>query len=443
MTNLQPILSQRLTDAVSRPLPLLTRRDVRLPAVPGKAIAVVGVRRAGKTSFLWQGLADLAAAGAPRESLVLLGFEDDRLDGITTADLDWLLEEYFRRFPAFRGGAQRATICLDEIQEVPGWERFARRVIDTEPTVSLRLSGSSAKLLSREVATSLRGRGIEVLVHPFSFREALRHAGAEPQDVWDSLDNAAQSDIDARLRNYLQRGGFPEAQGADLIDSDRARLLSGYVDTVVLRDVIERHNVSNPTALRALQLQLLGNPAGAFSITKTWNDIRSRGIAVGKDSMYAFLSHLEDAFLVRTVSVLSRSERKQWVNPRKVYPIDPALIALFAMPATSHVGHALETVVLLELERRSYAVHYLLTEERYEVDFHAYRPGEQPLLIQVCADVSAPATLEREVRALLSARATVADARLVLVTLNAAPPPIGIPPGIEWYPAARWLLEDA
>jgi predicted AAA+ superfamily ATPase len=112
--------------------------------------------------------------------------------------------------------------------------------------VELFVTGSSAKLLSREVATSLRGRAMEVLVHPFSFREALRHAGAEPQQPISRQRPADRAALDRQLRRYLAEGGFPEAQGAT--PRDRAALLAGYVDVVVLRDVIERHAVSNPLA---------------------------------------------------------------------------------------------------------------------------------------------------------------------------------------------------
>jgi hypothetical protein len=429
-------MDQRLTDAATAPLPSLTRRDVLAPQVPGKALAVIGVRRAGKTSFLWQRLADRLAAGRPRESLLLLGLEDDRLAGIGTADLDWALEEHFRRYPALRG-AQPLTLCLDEVQVVPGWERFARRVLDTE-RVELWLSGSSAKLLSREVGTTLRGRGMEVLVHPFSFREALRHAGTEPSGPVDRLAPAERSALDHHLRTYLEVGGFPEAQG--LPPRDRAALLSGYVDVVVLRDVIERHAVSNPLALRWLQRQLLANPGGGFSVKKHYDTMRSQGMTVGKDTLHEYLAHLEDAFLIRTVAMHSGSERQRMVNPRKAYPVDPGLIGLFERSGRANRGRALETVVMLELERRGYEVHYVRTAEGWEVDFLAHRPGDRSLLVQVCAEGGADETLARELRGLEAASRHYTRASGVLVTLDAAAP-TQLPPGMMWRPAAQWLLE--
>ena len=432
---MREILREKLAVALNESLPTLTRRDVRLPAVPGKALAVIGVRRSGKTMLLSQCLSDRLAAGAPREGLVLLGLEDDRLAGLSTDDLSWLVEEYFRQFPALRGSGL-VTFAFDEIQVVPGWERLIRRLIDSE-VAQLFVSGFSSKLLSREIATSLRGRALEVLVHPFSFREALRHAGKEPSKPWERLAKAERSDLDNQLRGYLLKGGFPEAQG--LSDQDRLTLLKNHVDVVVLRDVIERHAVSNPLPLRWLQRQLLANPAGTFSVQKFHDQLKSQGVPVSKDTLHAFLAHLEDAFLLRTISLHSASERQRMVNPRKVYPVDTGLIPLYERGGRPNLGHALETVVLLELERRGCESAYVRTEEGWEVDFLASAAAKQPLLIQVCADVQDPATWQREVRALASARALHPQALCQLITLDATPPR-ELPEGVAWWPAARWLL---
>ena len=438
MTIQQEILRTKLDESSATPPRHLTRRDVRLPAIPGKALAVIGVRRSGKTSFLEQCRAERLRAGAPPESQLLLLLEDERLAGLAVADLRWLIDEHVRRFPHLHG-SDGFTVYLDEVQHVPGWEGLVRRLMDTGG-LRFFVTGSSARLLSREVATSLRGRAMEVLVHPFSFREALRHTGDEPAagagaGIWPAAA------LDQRLRRYLVEGGFPEAQGAD--PRDRVALLAGYVDVVVLRDVIDRHAVTNPIALRWLQRQLLANPGGAFSVKKQYDTLRSQGIRVGKDTLHAYLGYLEDAFLIRTVSLHAASERQRMVNPRKAYPVDPGLIALFARSGREHRGRALETAVLLELERRGLEVSYVRTAEGWEVDFFAQRAGEAPLLVQVSLDTGDDATWEREVRALRAAGRTYPDARLLLVTLDASPPRRPLPDRVVWTPAARWLLEDA
>ena len=351
------VIRQKIIDAQAQALPVLTRRDCWLPQVKGKATAVIGMRRAGKTSLLWQILTDRHAGGTPREGLLYFSFEDERLADMTVHDLDLVVETFYQLNPTWRD-AKRATFFLDEIQLVPGWELFARRILDSE-NIELFLSGSSARLLSREVATSMRGRAMEATVAPFSFREMLRHTGREPTQAPDRLTKAQRTQIDKDLLDYLAHGGFPEAQGLDT--RTRLELLRTYVDVVLLRDVVERHNLSQPQVLHWMVRQLLGNAAGAFSIAKFFADLKSRGVAVGKETLHAFLAHLEDAFLLCTVDIATDSERRRQVNPRKVYPVDTGLIAVFDRSGKANVGHALETAVLHALQRRGAQVHYVRT----------------------------------------------------------------------------------
>ncbi len=418
--------------------PALTRRDVHLPKIPGKAFAVIGMRRSGKTSFLWQCLADRLASGTPRSALLYFNFEDERLSDIAATDLQFLVEEYFRLHPEWRD-KRKVTFFLDEIQVVPGWETFVRRLLDTEK-IDLFLSGSSARLLSREVATSMRGRAMEILVHPFSFREALRHQKAEPSKAWASLPKSSRSTLEKHLRAYLLEGGFPEAQ--QLPTRDRASLLRSYVDVAILRDVIERHAVSNPVALRWLQRHLLSSPAAPFSVQKFFDSLKSQGIPVSKDTVHAYLAHLEDAFLVRTTSIHTASERQRMVNPRKAYPVDPGLIPIYERTGRSNSGHALESAVFIELERRGAEIGYVRTKDGHEVDFIAREPDGTESLIQVCADVSDALTHEREVRSLVAASVAFPRANPLLVTLESLPPKHPIPKGIRWQTAADWLLRE-
>ena len=429
------IIRQKIIDAQAAALPVLTRRDVWLPAVKGKATAVIGMRRAGKTSLLWQILADRHAGGVEREGLLYFSFEDERLAGMQVSDLDLLVEEFYRLNPAWRD-TRRACFFLDEIQVVPGWEMFARRLLDSE-NIELFLSGSSARLLSREVATSMRGRAMEAVVAPFSFREMLRHASREPQASTDRLTKVERSRLDHDLLEYLTLGGFPEAQGLD--SRNRIELLRSYVDVVLLRDVVERHNLSQPQVLRWMVQQLLGNAAGAFSINKFHADLKSRGVAVSKDTLHGLLAHLEDAFLLCSISIDTDSERRRQVNPRKVYPVDTGLSVLFDRSGKLDTGHAFETVVLHELQRRKAEVAYVKTPSGFEVDFHARNVAGDEMLIQVCATLDDPDTLACEVRALLDAAQAYPRATLHLIALN-FPASIQVPAGIQLHRASNWLL---
>jgi len=429
-------LKNKLNDSLVAGIPRLTRREIRLPGVPDKALAVIGMRRSGKTCFLSQCMADLLAAGAPRESLVMVNFEDDRLAGMDASDLSFLLESYYQLYPEFRD-QMRITLFLDEIQLVPGWETFARRILDSEK-VRLFVSGSSATMLSREVHTSMRGRAMEVTVFPFSFREALLHRDLLPEKEWDTLPKARRSILEKAFRTYLMDGGFPDAQNLDI--RDRRPLLQGYVDVAVLRDIIERHGISNPVALRWLQRHLLGNPAAPFSIQKFYDALKSQGLPISKDSLHAFLSYFEDAFLIRTTSLFTGSERQRMVNPRKAYPIDPGLIPIYERVGRDNLGHALETAVLIELLRRGCEVHYFRTPQGNEIDFHAVDARGNTLLVQACANASDPTTLEREVRSLIEAKPLHPNARTLLILLDPLPPGTAVPDSVELIPAIQWFL---
>jgi len=393
------------------------------------------MRRAGKTTFLRQLLADRRATLPPNRAL-FVSFDDDRLADLRADQLALLLEEYYRRFPELRG---RETVhwFLDEIQLVEGWERFVRRMLDSE-RVEIAVSGSSARMLSREVHTSLRGRGMETIITPFSFREFLRHRGEEPEQEPARWTSAERSLIEKRFGEYLTEGGFPEAQG--LAPPLRVELLQGYVDTVLFRDVVERYGISQVAALRWLVRQCLRNPAGAFSVHRLYLDLKAQGHGVAKDAVHAMLGHLLDAFLLSTVPIATDSERRRNSNPRKVYPVDPGLIGAFDASGRANVGHTLETVVQNELERRKAHLGYVKTRDGLEVDFHArYLAGEEEL-VQVCADPSAAATKDRELRALAEAAAEYPRAiRRLLVLGRDYALPIKVP-SVRVQPAYEWLL---
>ncbi len=437
--SLHPVLRERLNVAQTEPSPSgLTRRDARLSPLANKAHAVIGMRRSGKSTYLRQVQADRRAA-SPDAHALYVSFDDDRLADIGVEQLDFLLEEVFRRAPD-RRGRPGVTLLLDEIQLVPEWERFIRRVLDTE-AVEFVLSGSSARMLSREIHTSLRGRGAATVIRPFSFREYLRHRGEEPEVEPGRWLPAERSRVEARFRDYLIEGGFPEAQG--LAGPVRVELLQGYVDVVLFRDVVERYRVTQVAALRWLVRNALRNAAGLLSVHRLHRDLRAQGLAIAKDALYALLDHLLDAFLLSVVPIASASERRMNVNPRKVYPADPGLIGAFEVSGRANVGHALETAVCNELERRGCVVRYVRTVGGYEVDFLARYPDGTSELLQVCATLADPTTLHREVRALREAGAEFPEATPRLLVLDRDDRAVALAAGVAAEPAYEWLLDGS
>jgi predicted AAA+ superfamily ATPase len=434
---LHPILLEKLNEAlVDKGIGQFTRRDARLPAIAGKVHAVIGIRRAGKTTFLRQLQAECRKT-LPPERAVYIGFDDDRIMDLPSGQLSELLEEYYRRFPELRG-KETVHWYLDEVQLVKGWERFVRRVLDSEQ-VKMVVSGSSARLLSREIHTSLRGRSVETVIRPFSFREFLRHRGEEPQKPGNLLTPTERSLVEKRFREYLQQGGFPEVQGLSTLL--RVELLQGYVNNVVFRDILERYGITQVAALRWLVRQCLRNPAGALSVHRLYRDLRAQGHAVSKDALHTMFGYLTDAFLISAVPLSTDSERKRNSNPRKIYPVDPAFIRTFDSGGRTNVGHALETVVLIELERRRAEIGYVKTPSGFEVDFHAHFPDGNEELIQVCADFSPEETRDRELRALEEASRERPRAGKRLLLLDREQSMQVLSPAVTAQAVYEWLLE--
>jgi len=432
-------LVEKLANSLTDPLPGGTSRRVfGALGLPGKATAVIGMRRAGKTTFLHQLRQERIERGIPREALPYVNFEDERLDHMKGNQLGFLIEEHGRRFPEL-AGSWPVTWCFDEIQVVPGWERFVRRLLDTGGHEVL-VTGSSAALLSREVATALRGRAWEVPLYPFSFHEMLLHQNREVPVSPDFLASGQRARIERDFMDWLVAGGFPEAQGLD--NSTRYQLLRDYVDVAMLRDVVERHKVSNVTGLRWLVRHLLGNAAASFSVEKFYAGLKSQGIAISKDTVHQLLTYLEDCFLVRIVWMESTSERQRMVNPRKAYPVDSGLIPVFDRSGRPNTGHTLETAVLIELERRRYEVTYVRTPSGYEVDFLARDAEGNEELIQVCADASDPDTAGRELRALCEAGGQHPRAKQRLLTLTRDGAPAEVADDVIVQPAYEWMLTE-
>ena len=434
---MHPVLLEKLNEGL-KPLRLagVTKRDSRLPVIPGKAHSVIGMRRTGKTTFLRQLQKEKQEELGP-DRAVFLSFEDDRLSGLPLSELDRMLEEYYRRFPDVRG---RETVCfyLDEIQLVPGWEKFVRRLMDTEK-VEVVISGSSARLLSREVHTSLRGRSIETVIRPFSFREFLRHRGKEPEKATRRLDPAGRSALEKSFMEYMAIGGFPEAQG--LTAQLRIELLQNYVTSLLLRDIVERYEISQVSALRWLARHCLRNPASLFSVHRFYADLKAQGLGVAKDALHSMLAHLEDSFLFYALPIHTDSERRRNSNPRKIYPADPALIQAFDSSRRANTGRALEAIVMAELMRRKADTGYVKTTEGFEVDFHVRFPEGKEELIQVCADPTSEETMAREVRALEAAGKEYPEAEARLLVLDQGQAAGARIKGIIVQPVYSWLLD--
>ena len=403
-------LEYLIGDFLERDLPKFTRRNFDLEPVPGKALALIGMRRVGKTYLCYQAMQTILDKGVPKDNILYLNFEDDRLYGFQLADCQAILDVFYAQRPQKK--SEHCTFFFDEIQNVRHWERFIRRLIDTE-NVSVYVTGSSARLLSLEIATALRGRSLDREVFTFSFEEFLR-AHSVPINL-SRVGSKTRLLLNQHAEKYCRMGGFPEIQPFE--GNRRREIIQSYVDAVVLRDVVDRHGVSNVESLRALVYHVLRNPATKLSVNKFYLDLKSRGLRISKDDLYAFLRHLTDAFLLFQVPLWSRSEKKRQVNPKKMYVIDNGVLDAYSTNLTADHGAFLENLVFQTLRRQGLEIGYYLTKRRREIDF-VYRLNEETYLIQVAWTLDNDLTRERELRALREAAAELNQPKCLIVTLN-------------------------
>ena len=430
---MQDVLERLIDDFHERELPELMPRHQSLAQVPGKASTVIGMRRAGKTWFCYQQMKALLAKKLEKERLIYLNFEDERLLPFSTGDFQTILDTYYRKYPSFKN--RRCHLFMDEVQRVAGWDKFVRRVLDTEK-LEVYVTGSSSKLLSKEIATSLRGRSISTEVFPFSFREFLsfRNVGVKSSSRFGSKTRALVQNL---IGHYMTIGGFPEVQ--NLEKESRRQVLQDYLDVVILRDVVERHAISNTVALRALIRHIMSAPATRFSVNKFYNSLRSQRVSCTKNTLYDYLDHLADAYLIYQAPIHSRSERVRRVNPKKVYVVDPGLLGAMSLRMTKDRGAILENLVYMHLRRQAWNPEYYVTENGGEVDFVLTKPRGERQLIQVCWDVNETHTRDREIGSLLDAMNELSVKRGTLVTwLDET----RLDNRIETVPAWRWLLAD-
>jgi len=346
---------QIIADFVHRSLPKTYSRELVLPINITKIVSIIGARRTGKTFILFDLIQKLRQE-IPPDRLIYINFEDDRLFPLQLTDLDDFLRAYYELYPLNK--KELVYFFFDEIQEVPNWEKFVRRLLDNE-NCRIYLTGSSSKLLSRELATGLRGRTLSFEVFPLSFQEFLSFQGLN----FDTNTSEGQALTKHHLRKYMRQGGFPEL--LTLPEHLHQRTINEYIDLMLYRDLTERFGIKNPSLLKYLMKYLFTNISNLLSTNKAYKDLKSQGFAVGKNTVYDYISYLEEAYAIFNVQKWSRSVRQQTMNPKKIYALDPSY--KYAMSLSEDIGRVFENLVFLVLKRQYKEVHYYM--EKQEVDF--------------------------------------------------------------------------
>lgn len=371
-------------------------REATFPTVSNKILVAIGMRRTGKTCFLLQHIKLLLEHDVQLSQILYINFEDDRLYPLTSEKLGSLVDAFYTIYP--ENHDRISYLFLDEIQNVENWAVTVRRFFDSK-NIRIFLSGSSSKLLSTEIATSLRGRSLSTEIWPYSFSEYL--CAKKNNIIKKPFGKKGLDKLKKIFNLYLNEGGFPEI--IDYENGDQVSTLQEYVNVVIFKDIIERHKISNVQLIRYLIKIILMNPGTTLSVNKLFNDLKSQGFSLSKTTIHEYLGYIEEAYLAFTVPLYATSVRKSQSNPKKIYAIDTGLVNAYNLSFTRHSGHLFENFIFLHLKRLKHEIYYYLTNSRNEVDFLTKSKDGKLNLYQVAWNVEDPKTLEREMRALREA----------------------------------------
>ena len=397
------------------------------------ATSIIGMRRVGKTYVAFHRIQELLSDGIPLERIVYINFDDERLRGVSANDLKLIGEIHAAMYP--EAAKEKCWYFLDELQDVDGWELFARRLVDSN-RVQLCLTGSSAKLLSSEVATQLRGRSLDVEIFPLSFAEYLTFNGLVKTVPQTPFSPRTAGLLRNAMIRYLEEGGFPDIQGEDL--RIRNKLLQEYVNAVVYRDVIERHEISSTQALRYTLDYIIHNYARKISTRAISGALRAIGASDNRERISEYLQYFVNAYLIYPVSIRTDSLAVRRTNPDKFYIVDTGLIRAMTPKNDAERGWLLENLVFMHLRRGNNKIEYYINKSGGEVDFLVTdQNSKSRQLIQVAWNMEKSETSDRELSALRLARDEIKVKDCLIVTWDSE---TVLDDGIQVVPVWKWCL---
>lgn len=427
------MLKEIILDFQEIDLPTGVLRRVDVAPVPGKATVCIGVRRGGKSTFMFQLIQRLQDTGVPRQNILYLNFFDDRLHNLQHGGLSVILEAYFSLYPE-KKHTEKIYCFFDEIQVVSDWEPFVDRLMRTEKC-EVYITGSSAQMLSREIATQMRGRALSWEMFPFSFPEFLDFKGIERGGA---LSTKKRLTVQKAFDDYWETGGFPEVAGLDR--TLRLKIHQEYFNAMLFRDIVERHDIAHPKAVTDLAHWLVDNTASLYSVNNLTGYLKSLGHKAPKSAVSDYLEWFEDAYVLFTVRIFDASLARANTNPKKIYCIDHALVTSVSSGILVNSGHLLENIVFTALRRVTPNIFYFKSKAGREVDFIAQWQDRSRRLVQVCESMADPQTRKREVTALTEAMTELKLTEGTIVT-RAEDESIQVASGkIDVVPAWRFLL---
>lgn len=377
---------------------------------------VLGIRRSGKSTLCTQALRDKKA--------LYLNFDDERLAGFDSEDLQRLLEVFKEMDP------EANVYFFDEIQNIASWELFVNRLHRTGH--NLLISGSNGKLLSKELATHLTGREVSLTLFPLSFSEFLAWRGIKlaPGEL-QGLTSSRRAQLSGSFEDYFQRGGFPEV----VLGEQPNIYLRELFDKIISRDIVQRHKIRDVRVIKEIASYLIQNSSQFISCQNIKTTFRLKSIVTTRK----YVQLLQDVFLIHQIKGYSFKLKERSTSRRKTYSCDVGLIRALWTKPTLDLGAQLETLVLLHLIKQGQEVYYLFEDAR-EVDFCTIEDGKPSQLIQVCYDLSSPKTKERELRALVDLGKKYEAEDLFIVTRDLTENIVHDGKRIQIVPAWEFLL---
>ena len=403
------IIKNNILDFQNQTLDPGTSRHLKIETIKRKATVCIGARRSGKSTYLLQIIKRLLETGVSKENILGINFFDERLHNLKSQDLGIITDAYYSLYPD-KKDRETIYIFFDEIQVIANWEYYIERILRTE-NCEIYITGSSANMLSKEIATQMRGRSLAWELFPFSFKEFLDHNGIEYNSP---LTTHQKIILQNSFDKYWLTGGYPEVIHTSEVQ--RVKIHQGYYNAMIYRDLIERYQISNPQLVTDLAHKLIDNVSSLYSVNKLTDYLKAIGHKVSKQTVSQCIEWFEDAYFLFPVGIFDASVTKRKVNPHKIYCIDHSLIKSITANILINSGHLLENLVYIFLRRLQSEIYYYKTKNGREVDFLLPAAQSGKVILQVSETLLDPLTKKREVSALDLAMKELKQSKSIIVT---------------------------
>lgn len=384
---------------------------------------LVGIRQAGKSYLLYQRAKRFLQQGHDIREIVYINFDDERLLDMTADDFDLILQAYGTMYDL------KPILLFDEIQNIEGWEHFARRLANQKYMVFI--TGSNAKMLSIDIATTLGGRYFDEKIFPYSFDEYLGANGVELEDGW--IYGKQKNTVQQKLADYLKWGGFPEL----LLFKNKRHWLNGLYEKIVLGDVIQRNNVKNGQALRLAVKRLAENVKQPTAYNRLANMIKSTGVSTNTASIIEYIRYVKEACLMFTLdNYASKFVEKE--TAKKHYFTDNGLLSIFLTDADTSLLENLCAITLCKkynMDDDAPRLYYY--NRNVEVDFFV---PEEALALQASYSIQDEETRKREVNALVALNKLSPLKKACIITYDEEETIECDSLSIDVVPIWKWLL---